>query len=568
MSDPRPLPIRPERRGWRNVAVVAGVISFVTVALLLASHFRASADDPIETASFLELKKELQASPNDEALKERIRTLDLELRTEFFRERRFRSLGGRVLLVSILVLLTALRRASRVDVHLPDVPEGLEIPDDGGAGSRRARLAVGSTAALVALGAIALGLTAGGAPPWAASADEESEGPVLTWTRFRGPEGAGIAPEPDVPVSWNVETGQNIVWKTPVPKPGVSSPLVWGERIFLTGGTADVEEVYAFELATGSRLWTAVVEFEGERPEAPEVLLEDTGFAVSTGVVDANRVYSQFVNGYLVAHDHEGKQLWVRNFGPFDNHYGHGASLALHRQHLIVQIDEGTIDDGKARLLALSTSTGETVWKTPREVDASWTTPIVIRPEGLGTQIITCSSPLVAAYDPASGGEIWRAECLSGEVSASPILAGGKVVAVHMDADLCAIRPDGKGDVTESHVEWKAEDNLPDVCTPVSDGQLVWTLSSDGWATCYDLADGSKIWEHELELDFYSSPSLAGDRLYMTSRKGVTVVMAAGREAKEIARSELGEAVDASFAFVGSRFLIRGLKHLYMIGTP
>jgi outer membrane protein assembly factor BamB len=352
-----------------------------------------------------------------------------------------------------------------------------------------------------------------------------------------------------------------------VPLPGKSSPIVWGERVFLTGATADAREIYCFDAVSGKILWRRdVASIESKTAEAPEVL-KDTGFAAPTAVTDGQRVYAIFANGDLACFDFVGAQVWVKNMGSFWNQYGHASSLAMYQNLLVVLIDQGSDDEGRSALFAIDGRTGDTVWKIPRAVGSSWASPIVISTP-LGEQIITCASPWVAAYDPVTGAEIWRVNFKEGEVAPSPIYASGLVFAVRADGDLTAIRPTGRGDVTQTHVAWTAYDGLPDICRPVGNEECVFLLTSDdGTLTCYDAREGRMLWEASLDGIFLASPSLVGDRLYLLNEKGVMIVLSAGREYKELGRAELRERVDASPAFAGGRIYIRGEGHLYAIGS-
>ncbi len=217
-------------------------------------------------------------------------------------------------------------------------------------------------------------------------------------------------------------------------------------------------------------------------------------------------------------------------------------------------------------LIALEAHSGKTVWQTRRPVPNSWASPIVINTGGR-EEIITCGSPWVIAYDPATGAELWRADCLGGDVAPSPIYANGLVFAVNASYYLAAIRPGGQGDVTKTHIVWTAEEGLPDICSPVSNGELVFVLTTyGGILTCYDAQDGSFVWEKKLGTSFRTSPSLVGERLYLMSQSGVMFIVEAGREYKELGSAELGEASNACPAFLDGRIYIRGKEHLYCIG--
>lgn len=281
---------------------------------------------------------------------------------------------------------------------------------------------------------------------------------------------------------------------------------------------------------------------------------------------DGRRVYVIFANGDLAAFTIEGKLVWSKTFGPLKNPYGHAASLTIWRDRLILQLDQGDSEEGKSKLYALEGATGRVVWQTPRKVGASWASPIVIEAAGK-PQVITLAVPWVIAYSATDGAELWRVEGLDGEITPSPIFAGGFVMAVSPSEKLMAIRPDGQGDVSKTHVAWVAEDNVPDITSPVSDGQLVFTVSSTGVVTCWNAKDGKKQWEHDFEMEFHASPSLAANRLYLFSQKGTALVVEAGAQFKELFRTEMGDAFHASPAFAPDRIYLKGLTNVFCLGT-
>ena len=219
-----------------------------------------------------------------------------------------------------------------------------------------------------------------------------------------------------------------------------------------------------------------------------------------------------------------------------------------------------------SQLIALEGSSGRTVWQTKRPVSNSWTSPIVVS-VGSQFQVITCSDPWVIAYEPADGTELWRAKCLYGDTAPSAIYAGGLILVTEPYGKLVAVRPDGRGDVTETHIAWSNEDGAPDICSPVSNGDLVFQLATEGWLSCHKVEDGTKLWEQDLRADFRASPSLVGDSVYLLSEKGVMFIIEAGLEYKELGRCELGEDCCASPAFADGRIYIRGVEHLYCIGN-
>jgi len=307
--------------------------------------------------------------------------------------------------------------------------------------------------------------------------------------------------------------------------------------------------------------------------------MEDTGFASPTAVTDGRRVYAIFATGDIGSFDFNGKSIWTRSLGIPDSAYGYASSLAMYRNLVLIQYDQGGAEDEKSKLIALDGFSGKTVWETKRPVPNSWSSPIVIK-IGSQFQLITCGDPWVIAYELTNGTELWRAKCLYGDIAPSPIYANlvrdptekvsnganGLVFAIEPYSKFVAIRPDGQGDVTETHIVWSIEEGTPDICSPVSNGELIFLLASEGLLSCYKVADGTKLWEQDLRENFYASPSLVGDKLYLLTGKGVMFIVQAGLEYKELTRCELGEDCHASPAFADGRIYIRGLENLYCIG--
>lgn len=401
--------------------------------------------------------------------------------------------------------------------------------------------------------------------PTATAVDAEY---ARNWPRFRGPGGLGHAPAGEYPSAWNAESGQNIAWRAHLPLPGNSSPIVWNDRVFVTAADADTRQVLAYDAKTGKLLWArSVVSDLSADDEAPEVS-EDTGYAAPTMATDGQSVFASFANGDVAAFDMAGNELWVRALGPIKNMYGHASSLVVYDKTLIVQLDQGEAEDGLSALVALDVRDRKRVWETPRPVGNSWTTPIIIR-VGATDQIITAANPWVIAYEAGTGKEIWRAQVLGGEVAASPIYAGGMVIVGNDGAEMVAIRPEGQGDVTDTHVVWRASGSLPDTASPVSDGTYVYVITSFGYMTAFRLQDGQVAWERQLKGTgaFYPSPVLVGDRLYVQGGDGVMHILATGSEFREIATAGVGERVFATPAFVNGNIFIRTEKSLFRISA-
>ena len=393
-----------------------------------------------------------------------------------------------------------------------------------------------------------------------------SSGAGSTWPSFRGPGGRGIAPSAAFAMHWDGDKGQNICWKTTIPLPGASSPVVWGDRLFLTGADEHQRMVYCLNALTGDIRWKQPVAGLSCADTAPLSVTEDTGYAAPTAATDGAHVCAIFADGDLACFDFNGKLLWAKNMGRPHNQYGHATSLIIYKKTLILQFDQGaTADEDLSALYALDIATGDVAWKTRRPVPNSWSTPIIIN-TGARDELITCGSPFVIGYNPTTGKELWRAECLGGDVAPSPIFAGGLIFAANSGANLAAIRPGGSGEVTKSRVVWMSQDNLPDITSPVSDGKLVF-LSSQATVTCVDASTGKTLWQHDYDTPFRASPSLVGDRVYLPDESGNTHIIAAARAFKDMGASPIGEQVAATPAFAHGCIYLRGKHTLFCIGA-
>ncbi len=579
-SQARRTSVRPDDP-WMWIARLTALFALAVGVALVVSHHRAKTQDPWQSPQLTALKEKLVTSPKDEALKEQIRTLDLQLRTRYFRQLSLKRSGAWLLLGAGGLFLLAGSLVARSRKALP-MPQPRPNPFEQQVQlARRSRWSVAAVGGVLAAGLLSLALSGSSPLPRDSAGVEKLFAPGQpggdaadfasleelrrNWPCFRGFEGAGISAATNVPLAWDSSTGQGIRWKSPITAAGFNSPIVWGNRLFVSGADETRRVVLCYGTEKGELLWERAVEkVSGSSTQAPDVP-EQTGYAASTMATDGRRVYAIFATGDVAAFTLDGRPVWTKNLGVPKNPHGHASSLATWENRLIVQLDQGEAEQNRSRLYAFDGRTGRVLWERTRSVPASWSTPIVIQAAGK-PQIITLGVPWVIAYAAADGAELWRVEGLNNEVTPSPVFAAGLVLAVSPNEKLIAIRPDGQGDVTKTHVAWEAEDNIPDISSPVSDGELVFTLSTPGMLTCYDLKDGKKQWEQDLGAEYNASPSLAGRRLYLVSIKGSVLVAEAGRAFKELARNEMGEAIFASPAFVGGRIFMRGVKHLFCIG--
>lgn len=559
------------RASWIAVAFCA-----LVSAAMIYQHEIAAQQDPWKSPQLLALKSKLLASPADENLKTEIRRLDLEFRQRYFRRLALNVTGAWLLVGGVGVLLIATRSARHITQRQPLPQRRVDAFSLAVQTASRARWSVTGLAALGVAGLLALAFTSQSRLPESAAelsklahaGEVDSKPPSLAefqanWPRFRGAEGNGAA-KGDWNLGLNGKSG-GVLWKSPVPAPGFNSPVVWSNRIFLSGGDAKRREVFCYDATDGRLLWQRAVEkVPGGSATAPEIP-DSTGYAASTMATDGRRAFVFFANGDLAAFGFDGSLAWAKNLGVPKNVFGHAASLAIWPGKLILQLDQGEAEQRLSKLLALDPASGRQLWERNRPVGSSWATPIVVEAAGK-TQIITLGSPSVIGYAAADGRELWRAELLAGEVTPSPVFAGGLVIAINPSSQLLALRPDGSGEVTKSQVAWTTDENLPDIASPTGNGELIFTATSMGLVTCFDAKNGRKVWETDLATEVQSSPALAGNQVLVLSTQGDVVLLAAAREAKESGRAKLEDAFFASPAFANERIYLRGNTNLWCLG--
>jgi outer membrane protein assembly factor BamB len=561
---------------------IAGAFCLILAAILLAQHFRSRADDPWKSPALAKLREDLRAAPKDESLKSNIRALDLRLRQRFFQHLEATRTGAWLLLAAATAFFATARAlaAARAKPHLPrPIPDAAEVRARTLQSTRIAVLAAAACAAF-ALGTLAFSrpsplpassadvdkflakLTGGG--------DETAPAPAtpaefnLNWPRFLGPNGNAFTTNSSLPLAWDITNRTGLLWKTPLPTHGFNSPIVWSNRVFLSGGDSTQRVVCAFDLGSGALLWRQpAVNVPGSPPQLPKIP-ESTGFAAATMATDGRRAFAIFANGDLVAFRFDGKLAWAKNLGLPKNQYGHAASLAITPDHLVVQLDQDEAEHARSRLYAFDPATGRLIWEKTRTIPESWSSPIITPTPN--PQIVALGGQWVIAYALKDGAELWRADILVGEIAPSPIFADGLVIVPSPNDKLVALRPDGQGDVTKSHAAWTAEDNVPDISSPVSNGQLVFIASTPGMLTCYDHKSGKKLWEHELGFEVNASPAIAGPHLLVLGKTGDALIALAAPEFKPVARLHLGEPVFASPALVQNRLIIRTAASLLCLG--
>jgi outer membrane protein assembly factor BamB len=390
------------------------------------------------------------------------------------------------------------------------------------------------------------------------------------WTEFRGPDGQGHTVATDVPLTWSAS--ENVVWRTEIPGEGWSSPVVKGDRIYLTAAVVDSDtEGRALRLiivdAPTGRIETSVEAFE-QAADAPGIHSKNS-HASSTPLIAGDRVYAHFGHQGMASFDLDGKLIWRNNSFPYPPRHGNGGSPAWVDGRLIFSCD----GDSDPFVLALSASNGEAIWKSPRASDASkkfsFSTPLLIQVDGRD-QLISPGSNCVVAYDPQNGQEIWRVNYNGYSVVPRPVYGHGLVyISTSFDSpQVMAIQPDGQGDVTDTKVAWTAKRGAPNTPSLLLVGDYLYMVSDGGVASCLDAKTGETKWQERLGGGFSASPLYADGRVYFQNEEGEATVVAAEPTFQILARNDLQERTLASYGVIEHDLLIRTDKHLYRIGTP
>ena len=373
---------------------------------------------------------------------------------------------------------------------------------------------------------------------------------------FRGPYGLGLSEHGNLPVDWDGPSGRNILWKAEIPLPGYNSPVIWGERIFLSGANSTTQSIYCFDSKTGNLLWEHPVNDVARNSSAVPRVTDDTGFAAPTMATDGKLVFAIYATGDVVCVDMEGNRKWARNLGLPDNHYGHSSSLLIHNGILLVQFD--TNKQGK--VMGLNVSNGETKWETLRSSKISWASPI-LADVGDHKELILSSSPQVAGYNPDTGKELWSIECLMGEVGPSPGYSDGVVYAANEYAILIAFKPGNPPEVI-----WETNEYLPEVASPVADDGMVFIATSYGVIVCYDTANGEILWEYECDEGIYASPVIADNKVFFLDMGGKMHIFRKDRSMTLLGEPDLGERSVSTPSFSEGRIYLRSDYFLYCIG--
>ena len=390
------------------------------------------------------------------------------------------------------------------------------------------------------------------------------------WTQFRGPDGNGHAVAPGLPLEWS--DSLNVAWKQPVPGEGWSSPVVSAGVIYLTaavpveGKDGDFSlRLLSFSTKTGEPVGSVEI-FREDAANSPKIHTKNS-HASPTAIVEGDKIYVHFGHQGTACVSREGKVLWKTQELAYAPVHGNGGTPIIVDDLLIFSCD-GKDDPF---VVGLDKATGKVRWKTPRKSEVSrkfsFTTPTLINVEG-ERQLISPGSGEVSALDPLTGEELWRVDYGEGySVIPKPVFANGLVFVCtgYNRPNLLAIRPDGRGDVTETHVVWQTDRQAPHTPSLLVVGDELYMVADKGVASCLDTQTGKVHWEERLGGNYSASPLFVDGHIYFQSEQGDTTVIAPGREYQKLATSQLGEQTLASYGVVDNALLVRSEKHLYRI---
>ncbi len=391
---------------------------------------------------------------------------------------------------------------------------------------------------------------------------DEGEG-AKYWPRWRGPSGQGLANGNEYLDTWSAT--QNILWKTPVPGNGNSSPIVWGDRIFVTTANDGGRRLslLAYRRSDGRLLWEAAAP-TGRTDSGSHY---KNGHASATPATDGERVYVSFGARGLFAFDFNGKLVWQRDLGPMDAYHGAAGSPLLLRDRIILYQDQYS----GSFIAAFDTRTGRELWRTRRNANVGWGTPIAIRAAGR-EEVIVNSQQWVHSYDPASGKELWRCGGTTYEVIPTPVVGYGLVFCSSGRAGpTLAIKPGGSGDVTRTHLAWESPRGSPFVPSPILYGEQLYMVNDmASIVTSLAAQSGKVLWQGRLGVaqreGFSASPVAVDGKVFFTNDDGDTFVLRAGATFEILHVNRIGETTLASPALVDGRWYIRTDRNLYAIG--
>lgn len=557
----------------RGISTGAGIFTLIVAFTMLISLIQLKTMDPLDNPAIVSIKEEYDKDPENAVKAEQVRALDLMARKAYFSSRRQVETGSYLLIAGAVIFILCQRLIAGSEKTVPSIPG--EKQDQVTGNLRYAKYLAGSVAVLTVAAIISSfmlrknlpdlsGKSTAKAEKTEKKAEKKNSGIALAETYkpdatnypfFRGQNSRAIAGGSGYPTEWNGENGTNVKWKIQVPKNGKSSPIIWGDKLFVTGAEGTSCEVYCIDKNSGELLWSASASGIAGEPSVPPETDNEAGIAVSTAATDGKSVCAIFANGNLICLDLNGNKKWAKNIGTPANVYGYACSVVIYESILIVQFDA----TDKVSLMGFDTNSGELKWETIRRGRAVWSSPVIGTFNG-EPQVIINGNPEVTAFNPVTGKELWSIEVLTGDVAPSLALNSRMVYAVTDYARLAALKP-GPG----PSIVWEDNTFTSDVSSPVATENYLFISTGNGDVACYNAQEGDTLWTHYFMDQFYASPVVADEKVYFLDRSGEMHILKAGPQFELIAESPLGEPADCTPAYSDKNIYIRGRNNLFCI---
>ncbi len=605
------------RKLYRNIAIVTAIFMLALAAMMSVSYFQMRQVSPLESEVLTTLK-ELNESHSDNAeLQQQIRQLDLIARKAYFVQESHIKTGGFILLAMALILVVCLNLYYKESKILPE--KELDPIDEwmtkskarhylSGIGIGALAIAVGfilfqhisfqkeesqeeDTTSLLADAEETPGtMTEEVAMPEQVSESEQTAAtdsdqiqvaeiaettpqaeeksaesqesaaeveelpvPKITSHGFRGNQSSAKSSARGIATTWDLKSKKNILWQSPIARHGYNSPIISGRKVFVTGADDNARELYCYDVYTGELQWSLQADNIPGSPAAMPRVNGDTGLAASTAATNGSQVCAIFASGDLICADMDGNRLWAKNIGLPDNHYGYASSLLMYGKVLFIQYQ----NNDKAQVLALNAETGNVIWNKSTKDKISWSSPIIANSGGK-TQLVVMGNPAISAYNISNGNELWRVECLSGEVGASPVCSDGIVYGASEYAKCIAI------DGASGEMLWEASDYLPECSSLAATQELVFCATSYGMVCAYDAKSGELKVEHDLSEAFYSSPMVVDGKVYLFANSGKVFIFSS-KDFSLINSFDTGEKTFATPAFTDGMMVVRTDNSLYCV---
>ena len=585
----------------RNITIVSAIFVVVFSIMLITNYFQVRGANPLQTEAINILKLLNDEGANSPELKEQIRTLDLLARKAYFISHE-RLMAGVYIMIGMVIILVVSLRFYYAEVR--NIPDKEIDPIDDWAIKTSVRKYVkwiGGGLIVAALGfafftspwlkylktdpttqttlteaqnlsdnaenvsyieplsedVAILELSLGEIQPEETNAESISAIEIsnVTHNSFRGNNSLGISTAKNVPTSWDLASGTNILWKVSVLRQGFNSPVINGNKVFVTGADSEARELYCYELNTGTLLWTLSANNISGSPAQMPRTSNDTGLAASSVTTNGQQVCAIFASGDLICADMNGKQLWVKNMDVPQNHYGYASSLLSYENTLFIQYDNQNI----LRVIALDMATGTERWSKVRtEKQPSWSSPIMAIVDNK-PQLILVGTPGITSYNPSTGEQNWRVEGMSGEPAASPAFANGVVFAASEYAKMVAI------DAADGTILWQNNEFLPEIASPVATRDFVFIATTYGVVASFNAQTGEMIKYLELNTNFNSSPIIVEGKIYLTCTEGKVFIFSANSDFSLINSFDTGQKMFATPAFTDRKIVIRTENSIYCV---